>query len=229
MISITIISDNVCPHCLLARNRLDKALQIFKKTVPGASTTSISIHWQAHLLSLTSPQAASLPTVGSVAASSITESKFGADRAQQRQDKLARAGAAEGINFTFKGKIGPTRDSHRLIALGKTKGWEVTDRLVQAVMRMYFEDGGDITSYDDLVEAAEKAGLDATEARDWLETGKGGNEVDAEVNKSLAMGITGVPKLIINDKHTIDGAEDMFGFLEALSQAKEESEAAGAA
>lgn len=224
MISITIISDNVCPHCLLARNRLNRALEIFRKTVPGASSTPLSIHWQAHLLQLTSPQASSIPSSGSVAASSITDAKFGVDRARAKQEKLARAGAAEGINFSFAGKIGPTRDSHRLVALGKTKGWEVADKLVVAIMKMYFEDGGDITNFDDLVRAAQKADIDADEAREWLESGKGGQEVDEEVQKSLDMQITGVPTIIINDKYNIDGAEDMFGFLEALSKAKDDIE-----
>lgn len=222
MITITIISDNVCPHCLLARNRLNRALEIFRKTVPGASTTPISIQWQAHLLQLTSPQASYIPSSGSTSASAITEAKFGADRARAKQEKLARAGAAEGINFSFAGKIGPTRDSHRLVALGKTKGWEVADALVMAIMKMYFEAGGDITSFDDLVGAAQLAGIDADEAREWLESGKGGAEVDEEVKKSIAMNITGVPTIIINDKYTVDGAEDMFGFLEALSKAKDD-------
>ena len=130
----------------------------------------------------------------------------------------------EGIDFTLEGKIGATRDSHRLAQLGKSKGWEVEDRLVLEIMRMFFEEGGDITSWDDLVRAAQRAGIDAAEARAWLEQGKGGPEVDREIAQADAMGVHGVPKFIINGKYEVDGAEDMYDFLEQLNKAKEDVE-----
>lgn len=214
---IEIISDNVCPFCYIGRKRLDHALSLFRKTVPGASKLDIRIHWHAFMLDRNPPEE-------SVSYKGVAEKRFGADRVPQKLERLKQAAASEGIQFTLEGRIGATRDSHRLAQLGKTKGWEVQDRLVMAIMHMFFEQGGDITSWDDLVKAAETANIDAVEAREWLEQGSGGDQVDAEVAAAEARGVHGVPKFIINSKFEVDGAEDMYGFLEQLNKAKEELE-----
>ena len=51
-----------------------------------------------------------------------------------------------------------------------------------------------------LVEEAVKAGLDRTEAKQWLEQGKGGPEVDKEVQDAYKQNIHGVPNYTINDR-----------------------------
>jgi predicted DsbA family dithiol-disulfide isomerase len=127
---------------------------------------------------------------------------------------MRQLGAQEGFTFTFNGRIGNTRDSHRVIQLGRTKGAEVEDRVAMAVMRMFFEGGGDITSWDDLVLAAETAGISAAETRAWLAGECGGHEVDNEVDEAYARGFRGVPTFIINDKYEVDGAADVSDFLE---------------
>lgn len=216
-IDIKIISDNVCPFCYIGRKRLDHALALFRKTVPGASALDVRIHWHAFLLDRN-------PPAESVSYRGVAEKRFGADRMPEKLEKLKQRGAMEGINFTLEGRIGATRDSHRLAQLGKSKGWEVEDKLVLEIMRMFFEEAGDITSWDDLVRAAQRAGIDAGEARAWLEEGNGGDEVDREIAEAEAMTIHGVPKFVINEKHEVDGAEDMYDFLEQLNKAKEDVE-----
>ncbi|TQS31494.1 hypothetical protein Golomagni_08223, partial [Golovinomyces magnicellulatus] len=217
VMDITIISDNVCPFCYIGRKRLDHALSLFRKTVPGASGLDVRVQWHAFLLDRN-------PPAESVSYKGVAEKRFGADRIPQKLERLKQAGASEGINFTLEGRIGATRDSHRLAHLGKTKGWQVQDRLVMEIMHMFFEEGGDITSWDDLVKAAVKAGIDSDEARDWLANGNGGEEVDRELAAADARGIHGVPKFIINSKFEVDGADDMFEFLEQLNKAKEDME-----
>lgn len=59
------------------------------------------------------------------------EKKFGAQRTQVMQGHLARLGQQVGINFNFGGKTGNTRDSHRLIQLGKSKGEEMQTKVVE--------------------------------------------------------------------------------------------------
>lgn len=94
------------------------------------------------------------------------------------------------------------------------------------IMGMYFLQGGNITSKGDLIGAAERAGIDKDEAREWLESDEGGEEVDAEVAEMQKLGIKGVPRYIINDKFMIQGAEDVGDILEKLVMAREEALAA---
>lgn len=104
--------------------------------------------------------------------------------------------------------------------LGKTKGNDVENKVVKEVMRMYFEEGGDITKEDDLVKAATRAGLAEEEARGWLRSENGGKEVDEEVQEAYKLGVRGVPHVVINDKFEVHGAEDVSVFLDALKKAK---------
>lgn len=48
--------------------------------------------------------------------------KFGADKLGMMTERMRMMGQAEGICFSFQGKIGNTRDAHRLSQLAKTKG-----------------------------------------------------------------------------------------------------------
>ena len=109
------------------------------------------------------------------------------------QGHLQRVGASLGINFAFGGKTGNTRDSHRLIQLAKTKGEGMQTKVVEELFNAYFEENEDITDQGVLIARGVKAGLDESEAREWMESGKGGGEVDKEVKQANQKYISGVP------------------------------------
>ena len=109
------------------------------------------------------------------------------------QGHLARLGKQVGIDFAFGGKTGNTRDSHRLIQLGKTKGEDMQTKVVEQLFNAYFEKNEDITDREVLVARGVKAGLDGAEVREWMENGKGGEEVDREVIQANEKFIGGVP------------------------------------
>jgi predicted DsbA family dithiol-disulfide isomerase len=148
--------------------------------------------------------------------------RFGANRVPALSNRLRNIGAQEGINFSFAGKLGNTRDSHRLIHLGKTKGNEVENRIVIELFRDYFEGMGDITSFETLIRVGVKAGIEEEEVRAWLESGRGGEEVDAEVVEAREKGIHGVPHYIIQGKYEVGGGQDPQAFMEVFAQVKEE-------
>lgn len=149
--------------------------------------------------------------------------KYGAERMAMATAHLRATGAAEGINFSLKGKIGNTRDAHRLVQLAKTKSSESENRLISTMFRSHFEEDCDITSQDALVAIGEKAGLDRSEVKDWLEQGKGGSEVDREVEEAYGKGIHGVPNFSINGQYNVEGAQDVQKFLEVFARAKKSS------
>ncbi|KAI2616866.1 DSBA oxidoreductase [Hypoxylon sp. NC1633] len=214
-INIKIVSDTVCPWCYIGKKRLDKAIDLYRKVYPGAKDDTFTVSWAPFYLDPTSPK------VGVPVTERMVQ-RFGPDRLAAMQQRLTLMGREEGIAFGFNGKIGNTRDSHRLIQLGKTKGPDTENRVVLELFKSYFEADGDITSHDTLLAAAEKAGLDKDEVKDWLETGKGGKEVDKEVDEAYAKGIHGVPHFTIQGKYDVDGAQDPQAFLEVFARAKEE-------
>ncbi|UKZ76265.1 hypothetical protein TrVFT333_003964 [Trichoderma virens FT-333] len=217
---IKIISDTVCPFCYLARARIARAITLFKKTVPGASSSTFAIRWHAFQLDKSIPQGQS------TSVQDIAVQRFGADRLAAKRARMAQLGDTEGFGFTFSGRIGNTRDSHRLSHLGrKLGGWELEDKVQTEMMKMFFELGGDITSFDDLSAAAERAGIERDVARKWLEDGSGGEEVDSEVEEMERQGMKGVPKIFIDDEFVVEGADDVTAIFEQLYKAKEAKEA----
>lgn len=97
------------------------------------------------------------------------------------------------------------------------------NKVVAQLFQSHFEDSGDITSTEMLVDAAAKAGLIREEAKKWLDEGKGGEEVDREVEEAYAKGVHGVPNFTINGKYQLEGAQDPEEFLKAFVRAKQEA------
>lgn len=201
-------------QCYIGKARLDKAIDLYRRTHPGAKDDTFNVTWSPFYLDPTAPKKG-IPLLERLA------SRFGPDRIEGLQGHLSQVGQAEGINFKFDSRTGNTRDSHRVAELARTKGPETQSRVVAEIMRSYFENSGDITSWDDLVAAAERGGLDGSEVRTWLAEGKGGEEVDREVQQAVALGVSGVPHFIIQDKYQVGGAQDPDTFLQQFIAIKE--------
>ena len=111
-------------------------------------------------------------------------------------ERLTALGKDAGIDFSFGGKTGNTRDSHRLVELGKAKGADVQTRVVEELFKSYFEEEGDITSNEVLRQAGVRAGLEEVEVKNWLECDRGGDEVDKKVAEAQIRGVSGVPNFV---------------------------------
>ena len=135
-------------------------------------------------------------------------------------ERLTSIGKPLDIDFKFGGKTGNTRDSHRLIQLGKTKSPATQTKVVEALFKGYFEREKDITSKEFLTEAGIEAGLERKEVEDWLGSDKGGKAVDREVMEAQMQNISGVPNFTINGKIEIGGAQDADAFVKVFERIK---------
>ena len=142
--------------------------------------------------------------------------RFGPERTKMMQQRLAMIGKADDIDFKFGGKTGNTRDSHRLIQLGKSKSPQIQTRVVEELFKAYFENEQDITSHDVLKQAGIKAGLEEKEITEWLESDQGGKQVDEEVENARSMSISGVPNFTIENRYKLEGAQDPDAFLQVF-------------
>jgi len=211
--NIEVVSDTVCPWCAVGKKKLEKAIATYKELHPDSNDT-FSTTWMPFYLQPDSPK------IG-VDKTAYFRSRFGA-RAEPMFARLAQIGKEVGINFKFGGKTGNTRDSHRLVQLGKTKSPAVQTRVVEELFSVYFENEGDITSHQVLLDAAVKAGLDKGEAEEWLKSDKGGKEVDREVEEAQRNQISGVPNFTIQGKYEVGGAQDPGIFLRLFEKIKAE-------
>jgi len=204
--NINIVSDTVCPWCYVGKQRLDKAIAKWTKTHPD---DTISTTWMPFYLNPDAPK-------GSVDKQEYYNTRFGPERTKMIQGRLSAIGKADGIDFKFGGRTGNTRDSHRLVQLGKTKGPAVQTRVVEELFKAYFEAEQDITSRDVLVAAGVRAGLDEAEVKEWLASDKGGKQVDEEVEDAQSRFISGVPNFTVDDRFQLEGAQDPEAFIQVF-------------
>lgn len=197
--------------CYVGKKRLEKGIAAYKERHPDSNDT-FATNWFPFYLDPSAPK--------SIDKQERYESKFGKERTLMMQERLSQIGQAEGINFKYGGKTGNTRDSHRLIQLGKTKSPQIQTRVIEELFAAYFENEKDITRQDILIEAGVKAGLDEKEAKEWLESGKGGPEVDKEVQDAVEQNISGVPNFTINDQFEVGGAQEASAFVKLFERLK---------
>ncbi|KAK4154302.1 DSBA-like thioredoxin domain-containing protein [Chaetomidium leptoderma] len=214
--NIKIVSDAICPWCYVGKKRLERAIQTYKKDIPGGANDTFTVTWHPFYLDPTLPKV-------SIDRNVHLAKKFGPERMALATAHLKTLGEAEGIKFSFQGKIGNTRDAHRLVQLAKTKSTGSEDRLISTLFKSHFEEDADITSQDVLAAIGEKAGLERSEVEDWLSQGKGGQEVDREVQEAYSKGIQGVPHFTVNGRYQVEGAQDTQKFLELFARAKKSS------
>lgn len=209
---IEIVSDTVCPWCYVGKQKLEQAIKAYKELHPESNDT-FSTTWMPFYLNPGAPKKG-------IDKAAYYKSKFGEDRTAMIFERLSQAGKDAGIKFKFGGKTGNTRDSHRLIQLGKSKSPAVQTRVVEELFSAYFENEGDITSHEVLKNAAVKAGLDEKEVKEWLASDKGGKEVDEEVEQAQLNQISGVPNFTIQGKYEVGGAQDPGVFLRLFEKIK---------
>lgn len=195
----------------MGKKRLEKGIAAYKEKYPDSNDT-FSTNWFPFYLNPDAPK--------SVDKQQMYESKFGKERVKMMQERLSQIGREEGINFKHGGRTGNTRDSHRLVQLGKTKGPQMQTRVIEELFAAYFENEKDITSQDILVEAGVKAGLEENEITEWLKSDKGGPEVDQEVQQARRNNITGVPNFEINGQYEIGGAQEPTAFVQLFERLK---------
>jgi predicted DsbA family dithiol-disulfide isomerase len=178
-----------------------------KKTV--SNNDVITIAWHSYQID---PHAITQPLLEKMA------SRFGREQLAQMQSRLQEMGKRDGITF----------DAHRLVQLAKTKNTggkdQLSTKVILEIMRMYFEEGGDIRGIKDLGLAAERAGIERGEAMSWLLNGVGTEDVRCEVEEARKLGIRGVPWYQFNGRRAVlNGAAEESAILRQPVLARESS------
>ena len=96
---------------------------------------------------------------------------------------------------------------------------DVSNAVVEAVYKAYFEDGLNIGDMDILVSLGEAAGIDSRELRNSLNGDAALEEVVSDAKLARRNGIASVPFFIINNKISVNGSESVKIFLQALNRA----------
>ena len=204
---IDIVSDVVCPWCIIGYRQLAEALK--------QTNTEHEIHW--HPFELNS----NMPSAGQNLREHIME-KYGSSKEESDASRLrmTQAGNEVGFEFNFNDdtRMHNTFNLHQLLYWAGQQGQKPMHDLEQALFGAHFTDGSNISDNNVLADIAAEVGLNREEALAVLEDQRFAKEVRAEERHWQQQGIQSVPAMIFNERHLVSGAQGMDNYVNILQQ-----------
>ena len=133
------------------------------------------------------------------------------------RQRIAERGAAVGFSFGERKHVWNTFDAHRVLHWAGAEGPPGSQHaLKKALLQAYHGEGRNPGAHDVLLELAAQAGLDAARAREVLAGREFSDEVRAAERFWQEAGIDGVPAVVINRRHLVQGGQPPEVFAQAL-------------
>ncbi|WP_433388951.1 DsbA family oxidoreductase [Micromonospora sp. KLBMP9576] len=200
---IEIYADVVCPWCYIGKRRLEQALESYDGEV--------TVRYRPFQLD-PSPVPQPRPLVEAMAA------RFGgADQVRQMFGQVTEVASAVGLKLDFDRAVAAnTFDAHRLVSWAEDRGRAA--ETVDVLYRAYFTDGVDVGSRDALAALAGEVGLDAAEARAFLDSDERVAELAEELAAAREIGVTSVPTFVLAGRYAVTGAQEPETLLAALAE-----------
>ncbi len=201
---IDIISDVMCPWCIVGYKQLEQALT--------DSGQEADIHWHPFELN---PQ---MPPEGQNLREHLAQ-KYGStvEQSQEVRHRLKEIGTQLGFAFNFKedSRIFNTFQAHQLIHWAGETGKD--HDLKQALFTAYFSEGKDVSQANTLIDIAASVGLDADEARAILSENRFEDAVRQKQAFWHKQGISGVPAMVFSQRHLVTGAQGTENYSKILT------------
>ncbi len=204
-LKIDIVSDAVCPWCLVGFKQLEKAI--------AQTGVSAAINWHPFELN------PDMPAEGENLREHLTR-KYGSTAEQSRavRDHLTEIGAGLDFEFRFTDdmRMVNTFKAHQLLHWAGKQG--KSQDLKMVLFTAYFHEQKDLNDTEILADAVESAGLDREEAMKVLEDGRFAEVVRQEEAFWTQNGIHGVPAVIFEGKHLVTGAQGVENYTSIIQQ-----------
>ena len=202
-LKIEIVSDVVCPWCVIGFENLKKAIKELEDEL------TFEISWKPYELH---PE---IPTNG-YDKELYMQQKFGSNRGKGVYDEIIDIGKDLDFDFNFSKteRIPNTFLAHRLLWYAEQKNLQ--NELSENLFYAYFTEGKDIGSIEVLASIASEIGLDKLKIISFLESETGSKEVEDQKLESIERSIGAVPTYIINDQYLIQGGQQPETFMAFL-------------
>ena len=202
-LKIEIVSDVVCPWCVIGFENLKKAIKELENEL------TFEISWKPYELH---PE---IPTNG-YDKELYMQQKFGSNRGKGVYDEIIDIGKDLDFDFNFSKteRIPNTFLAHKLLWYAEQKNLQ--NELSENLFYAYFTEGKDIGSIEVLASIASELGLDKLKIISFLESETGSKEVEDQKLESIERSIGAVPTYIINDQYLIQGGQQPETFMAFL-------------
>jgi len=205
-LKIDIVSDVVCPWCVIGFINLQKAIKELKDQI------EFEINWKPYELHPEIPQ-------NGYDKKLYLQQKFGDLSGRQSPYKqIEEIGDSLGFEFNFykTERIPNTFNAHRLLWKAKREGLQT--ELSEALFKAYFTDGRDVGSVEVLSDIANEVGMDKEKSKKFLISKEGGQETADEEMNFIEKSIGAVPTYFINNKYIIQGGQEPETFVSFLNK-----------
>ena len=204
-LQIDIVSDVMCPWCVIGYKQLATAL--------AATGTPHEIRWHPFELN------PNMPREGQNIGEHVAE-KYGSTKEQSDASRvrMTQAGAEVGFEFRYTDemRMHNTFNQHQLLHWAEQQG-RMHD-LKMALFAAHFTHGRNLSDDAVLADVAAEIGLDRSEALAVLADQRFAADVRKAEQHWINQGIQGVPAVIFNRRHLVSGAQGVENFTGILNQ-----------
>lgn len=204
-LKVDFVSDIACPWCAIGLASFVEAVGRLQDQL------EVELHFQPFELNR------NMPPEGENLNEHIAH-KYGSNPVQIEENRrnLTAIAAESGLTFNLNrdSRIWNTFDAHRLMYWAEKVGNPLL--LKQALFKANFTDGRSMSDPEVLAEIAVEAGLNGERAREILTTETYLDDVDERMSLWLERGIRGVPAIIFDDRHIVEGGQSADTFEKVL-------------
>jgi protein disulfide-isomerase len=210
-LKIQIWSDVMCPFCYIGKRKIEEALNQFK------NKNSVAIEWKSFQLD---PNFVATPNE-SIIDHLAEKYRKDTDWAQTMVDNMTENAKRSGLDFHFKKAIlANSLNAHRLLHLAKKH--DLSNELEELLFKAYLTDGKNVNDLRTLELLGLEIGLDKDAIEKVLHSDIYAKEVRQDQEEAQAIGVTGVPFFVFDNKYAVSGAQPTDVFLKTLEKTWEE-------
>jgi predicted DsbA family dithiol-disulfide isomerase len=210
--NVEIWSDIFCPWCYIGKRNFENALSQF------AHPDDVTVTWKSFQLNPDAPVESTEDMHGMLA------SKFGTSRAQAKamNDSMVQRAASVGLTYDLDhAAVTNSFDGHRLSHLAAAHGLQ--DAAEERLFAAHFTEAKNVGKAETLVQLGKEIGLEESEIREMLATGRYTDAVNADIEEARQIGANGVPFFVFNRKYAVSGAQPPEVLLNVLNRVWEET------
>jgi predicted DsbA family dithiol-disulfide isomerase len=207
---IDIVSDVVCPWCIIGYKQVEKALAQIDGDI------AVETWWHPFEMN------PNMAPEGEDTAEHIAR-KYGATPEQSSANRQRLQDIGEELGFAFN--YGPgmriynTFKAHKLLSItANERGWKAQTALKLALFKAYFQDRLDVSDDGVLLDIAEAQGMNRTACAAWIADDALTQAVRAEQRQWTEQNITGVPAIIFDQAFMVPGAQSAETFANVINK-----------
>lgn len=207
VIKIDVVSDVVCPWCIIGYKRLEQAIQEL------GLEDKIELEWQPFELN------PNMPAEGENLRQHLAN-KYGTtpEDSVRARDNLTNLGKEVGFDFDYFDdmKMVNTRDAHVLLQWAEQFGKQTELKL--ALFAAFFGQRKDVSDRSTLATILTDIGLDANMGIATLDDASNADSIEYQENQWHQLGVSSVPTVVFNMESAVTGAQPVEVYKQILSE-----------